>query len=309
MGRMKESAERNASRAGCKTPRAERNPACVGQNPAHAGQKPAHAGQNLARAGQNPACAGQNLAHAGQNPSCAGGKTPLAERNPARVGRGRLFVECVLLYVGLPAVLAFLPAWIERRWGVQIKAWVVPTLLVAAAVAYVAMRRTGLLARGELTRLRVADHLWAEMLARFVLSALLLTWLLSQFRPEWLFAFPRHNPRFWALVCVAYPLVSVLPQGILYRALFEKRYAACVPRHPLLFGALLFSWAHVVFHNPWACAFTFVGGLFFLSTYRRTGSLLFSGIEHALYGDFLFTIGWGSFFYEGTQAAMRAVAP
>ena len=146
--------------------------------------------------------------------------------------------ELVLLYVGLPAAMAFLPGWAERRWGVRLNAWVVPTLLLAATIAYAWMRRTGLLARGELTRLRVADHLWAEMLARFVLSALLLTWLLSQFRPEWLFAFPRHNPRFWALVCVAYPLVSVLPQGILYRALWTKRYAACVPRHPILFGAL-----------------------------------------------------------------------
>ena len=218
-------------------------------------------------------------------------------------------LECLALYVGLPAVFAFLPAWIERRWGVRINAWVVPTLLLAAAIATVAMRRAGMLARGELTRLRIASHDWAEMLARFVLSALLLTWILWSFHPELLFAFPRHNPRFWALVCVAYPVVSVLPQGILYRALFVKRYAACVPRHPFLFGALLFAWAHIVFHNPWACAFTFVGGLFFLSTYRRTGSLLFSGIEHALYGDFLFTIGWGSFFYEGTQAAMRAVAP
>ena len=143
-----------------------------------------------------------------------------------------------------------------------------------------------------------------------VLSALLLTWLLQTFHPDWLFAFPRHNPRFWALVCVAYPLVSVLPQGILYRALFMKRYAAGLPPGAsLLLGALLFSWAHIVFHNVWACAFTFVGGLFFLTSYERTGSLLFSCIEHALYGDFLFTIGWGSCFYEGTQAAMRAVAP
>ena len=111
-------------------------------------------------------------------------------------------------------------------------------------------------------------------------------------------------------MCVAYPVVSVLPQGILYRALFEKRYAAgLAPALSLLLGAALFSWAHVVFRNVWACAFTFVGGLFFLSTYRRTGSLLFSGIEHALYGDFLFTIGWGTYFYEGTQAAMRAAAP
>ena len=220
-------------------------------------------------------------------------------------------LECLALYVGLPAVFAFLPAWIERRWGVRINAWVVPTLLLASATAYVAMRRTGLLARGEATRLRgVPRRDWAFTLARFACGAALLAALLAWRNPDALFAFPRHNPRFWALVCCAYPIVSVLPQGILYRALFEKRYAACVPRAlSLVFGALLFSWAHIVFRNPWACAFTFVGGLFFLSTYRRTGSLLFSGIEHALYGDFLFTIGWGSFFYEGTQAAMRAVAP
>ena len=216
-------------------------------------------------------------------------------------------IECILLYVGLPALLAFLPGWVEQRWGVRLNAWVVPVLLSAAAIAYVAMRRTGLLERGELTRLRVPDHLWAEMLARFVFSALLLTWLLAMYRPGLLWSFPRHNPRFWALVCVAYPLVSVLPQGILYRALYTKRYAAGLPPGRfLLLGALLFSWAHIVFHNPWACAFTFVGGLFFLTSYRATGSLLFSCIEHALYGDFLFTVGWGAFFYEGTQAALAA---
>ena len=219
-------------------------------------------------------------------------------------------LESILLYAGLPAILAFLPQWIERRWGVRMNAWVVPTLLLASAIAFAHLRRAGLLARGEATRLRgVSGRDWIRMLARFAACAALLTALLALYRPDWILSFPRRNPRFWLAVCAAYPIVSVLPQGILYRALWEKRYAAGLSRTAsLLLGAAFFAWAHVVFRNAWACAFTFIGGLFFLTTYRRTGSLLFSGVEHALYGDFLFTIGWGAFFYEGTQAAVRAAA-
>lgn len=219
-------------------------------------------------------------------------------------------LESILLYAGLPAILAFLPQWIERRWGVRMNAWVVPTLLLASAIAFAHLRRAGLLARGEATRLRgVSVYDWIRVLARFAACAALLTALLALYRPDWILSFPRRNPRFWLAVCAAYPIVSVLPQGILYRALWEKRYAAGLSRTAsLLLGAAFFAWAHVVFRNVWACVFTFIGGLFFLTTYRRTGSLLFSGVEHALYGDFLFTIGWGAFFYEGTQAAVRAAA-
>ena len=219
-------------------------------------------------------------------------------------------VESILLYLGLPAILAFLPQWIERQWSVRMNAWVVPTLLIASAIAFTHLRCAGLLAPGEATRLRgVSGRDWVRMLTRFDACAALLTAILALYRPDWLLSFPRQNPHFWLVVCVAYPLVSVLPQGILYRALWEKRYASGLSRTAsLLVGAAFFAWAHVIFRNVWACAFTFVGGIFFLSSYRRTCSLLFSGIEHALYGDFLFTIGWGAFFYEGTQAALRAAA-
>ncbi len=214
-------------------------------------------------------------------------------------------LECLLLYLGLPSLLAFLPGWVERRWGVRLNAWVIPTLLVASAIAYAHLRRTGQMARGEATRLGVGRRDWTRMLGRFAMGAVLLTGLLAWRYPAALLAFPKSHPRFWLLVCVAYPVCSVVPQGILYRALWEKRYAPGLPPAlSLAIGAAFFAWAHIVFHNVWACAFTFVGGLFFLSTYRRTGSLLFAAVEHALYGDFLFTIGWGAFFYEGTQAAL-----
>ena len=60
----------------------------------------------------------------------------------------------------------------------------------------------------------------------------------------------------------------------------------------------------LAFANAFALAFTFVGGIFFLSSYRRTGSLLFSDLEHALYGDFLFTIGWGEYFFHAGTLRM-----
>ena len=65
------------------------------------------------------------------------------------------------------------------------------------------------------------------------------------------------------------------------------------------------SFAHLPFGNLWAIAFPFLGGMMFLRTYRRTGSLLLSCLEHALYGDLLFTVGWGIYlFHGGTQALL-----
>ncbi len=42
-----------------------------------------------------------------------------------------------------------------------------------------------------------------------------------------------------------------------------------------------------------------LGGVLFAKTYEETGSLIISGIEHALYGGFIFTIGLGKHFYYG----------
>jgi membrane protease YdiL (CAAX protease family) len=64
-------------------------------------------------------------------------------------------------------------------------------------------------------------------------------------------------------------------------------------------SAIAFSFAHIVFRNPWAILFTFVGGLMFASTYLKTRSNLAASVEHALYGCFVFTIGIGQYFYAG----------
>jgi hypothetical protein len=44
---------------------------------------------------------------------------------------------------------------------------------------------------------------------------------------------------------------------------------------------------------------TFAGGVLFAKRYSDTRSLVISMIEHALYGNYLFTIGFGKYLYQG----------
>jgi membrane protease YdiL (CAAX protease family) len=105
---------------------------------------------------------------------------------------------------------------------------------------------------------------------------------------------------------LAYPVLSVYPQGVLYRAFFFERYAPLFPGRwmMILASAAAFAFLHVIFRNPLAPAITFAGGLLFAARYAATGSLATSCLEHALYGCWLFTVGLGQFFYHGTMAAV-----
>jgi membrane protease YdiL (CAAX protease family) len=64
-------------------------------------------------------------------------------------------------------------------------------------------------------------------------------------------------------------------------------------------SAFAFSYMHIVFRNPAAMGLTLIGGVLFAITYEDTESLIISIFEHALYGNFLFTIGLGRYLYLG----------
>jgi hypothetical protein len=44
-----------------------------------------------------------------------------------------------------------------------------------------------------------------------------------------------------------------------------------------------------------------IGGFFFSLAYQLSGSLLLACVDHAIFGDFLFTIGLGEGFYHGAR--------
>jgi membrane protease YdiL (CAAX protease family) len=71
-------------------------------------------------------------------------------------------------------------------------------------------------------------------------------------------------------------------------------------------NAMLFATMHAILfasRGPaihWeAVTVSFIGGLIFACRFVKTRSFLAVWLEHALYGDLIFTIGLGRFFFTG----------
>jgi len=68
-----------------------------------------------------------------------------------------------------------------------------------------------------------------------------------------------------------------------------------------LASALAFGFVHIIFGNWISVGLSAVGGVLFAITYLQTGSLLAACVEHAIFGDFIFTIGLGEYFFHGSR--------
>jgi membrane protease YdiL (CAAX protease family) len=138
-------------------------------------------------------------------------------------------------------------------------------------------------ASGERRPLRPSPLRWIELLALFVAAPALLA-VLPGFLvlPAVLAA-----AALWLLIVLAYPLLSVYPQEVLFRAFYIHRYGPLFPSAVarIVSSAAVFGYAHLVLHNAPAIALTLVGGLLFGHTYERTRSVLVASLRRlALHG-------------------------
>ena len=125
---------------------------------------------------------------------------------------------------------------------------------------------------------------------------LILTVVLVYFsNPDMLFSVVLKKPALWAVILLVYTLFSVLPQELIYRTFFFHRYKLLFKNKSIFIflNATLFSLAHVFFRNTLVLILTFLGGLLFAFTYHKSKSTLLVSIEHAIYGNWLFTVGMG----------------
>ena len=142
-----------------------------------------------------------------------------------------------------------------------------------------------------------------EILVEFGITAAVGVVLVLRFGAPGLFLnLPRANPRLWSVLMILYPVLSVYPQGIIYRAFIFARYRDLftAPWAMVAASAFAFTYVHIVFRNRLALVLTAMGGILFGIRYLQTGSLLVTSFEHSLYGCFMFTVGVGRSFHHGS---------
>ncbi|SLN43135.1 CAAX amino terminal protease self-immunity [Pseudoruegeria aquimaris] len=148
---------------------------------------------------------------------------------------------------------------------------------------------------------------WGGVAWRYVWGMGLLTALVSYLvmrllAPEQLFGLFDRVPWYFFLILIpGYTLLSALPQEIVFRVLFFRRYREILPkgRAALYLNGAIFSLAHLMYWSVTVCVLTFFAGVLFAWAYKEKHSLGLAVAMHAVAGCVLFLFGMGAFFYSG----------
>lgn len=179
----------------------------------------------------------------------------------------------------------------------------IPFLVVLGGGAWFYLRRQPTFDRGDLWRADALRPALPSILVVGAISAALMVVAVAIWDADRLFRLPREAPQIWLLIIVLYPLLSVYPQGLLFRAFLMHRYAPAFGNGvaSAVASATAFGFAHIIYGTVASVLLTLAAGWMFARRYQRTRSLLTASVEHALLGVLVFTIGLGDLFYRGAK--------
>ena len=145
---------------------------------------------------------------------------------------------------------------------------------------------------------------WQNMkpvLLRWILASIAMVGFLYIYDPSRMFYLPTQRPQFMLYLMCIYPVMSALPQEFVFCTFVFSRYKPLFGNglKMIIISAVVFAYAHVLYINPVAPVLSLAGGLIFAWDYAKHKSLALVTIEHALYGNSLFFIGLGWYFYSG----------
>ena len=195
-----------------------------------------------------------------------------------------LWTEFALLFAVLPIVIALpISPWLKFAM-----AFVAILYIVAVLRSNNQFKKSALIGLGNSPQ-------WRRLLVKFAVFALISTGLVAYFFPQQLFIIPLEYTLMWLAISGFYVIFSVYPQELIYRYFYFWRYHTLVEKQSLFItlNALVFCLAHLLFWNSLVLALTLAGGFLFAYTFSRSNSLMFTSIEHSLYGLWLYTLGIG----------------
>ncbi|GEA11356.1 hypothetical protein KUL49_17310 [Alteromonas sp. KUL49] len=157
--------------------------------------------------------------------------------------------------------------------------------------------------RQRLVNWRFEKSQLISCLSWFIPLSVLMSISLYFIAPEEFMRWPMQETGLWLTTLIVYPIVSVIPQELIFRTFFFHRYKPLLPSKYTRWGVstFLFGLAHVVYGNWIAVILSWCGGALFGYRYIKTRSTPAVVLEHTLWGSFLFTVGFGSYLVVATR--------
>ena len=205
-----------------------------------------------------------------------------------------LWLEMTIVFIGAPVAMTF----VIHIYKVPLFIVLLPVLVLF--IVMMLADRTFSMVRSLATGFSFLEFL--SILIIFAIAGFAIMNYSRVNLPGWYMSFPRRAPNAWLLIMIAYPLVSVTTQELIYRVFYFHRYGPLFGRHTwlaILLNGVLFAFGHIMFRNWPSVLISLAGGLLFAWRYHRTRSFWAVFIEHSLYGDLLFTAGLGRYFFTG----------
>mgnify|MGYP001303685949 CR=1 FL=1 len=201
----------------------------------------------------------------------------------------RLLVEFIIIYILLPSAIIFTNTIILKS-----KIIVFSSLFLVFFISIYLLKSTPNFSFKNLKK-KVDWNFCLIFSLIFMVSGFLYTTI---FDSELLFSLPRDFFFIWLLVLIVYPILSVVPQEIIFRVLFFERYACLFKNLSLclIFNSLIFAYIHLVFENFHAFFITVITSPIFAYAYLKK-SFKTCLLIHTIGGQLVFTYGLGKYFY------------
>lgn len=198
------------------------------------------------------------------------------------------WLEFTLIFVSLPLLGFFLRAYLAN--------WLIPALIILMAVCGMLLLSDPHFKRFRLTSFGQFSAVKRRLFSFFFLGALFSGMFYGIMNQENWFSLPRNSFNDWLMLLLLYPILSVMPQELIFRTYFFHRYKRIMPSKTvrIIVSASVFALAHIVYANVLAVLLAFLGGLLFSYTYAQSRSTFVCVIEHSLWGLWMFTLGLGN---------------